>query len=143
MKNDSQLILVNAKILPPVFYGVIKAKELLASGAVTSTSKAVELAGISRSTFYKYRDFVFKYTEPDIGTVSLAAVLRDRAGVFAAFTGALCKYGANIIKINQDLPENGVAAVTVTVTGDNIGISTEDFINELMTTEGVISVKTI
>ena len=143
MKSDSKLILVNTEVLPPVFCGVIKAKELLASGAVTSASKAAEVAGISRSAFYKYRDFVFKYTDPDGGTVSLSAVLRDRAGVFAAFTGVLCKYGANIIKLNQDMPENGVAAVTVTVAEDNTSISTEDLIGELMKTDGVISVKKV
>ena len=58
---DKSYLLIDPDILPPVFAGVIRAKELLAEGKVSSTAQAVKEAGISRTAFYKYRDFVFQY----------------------------------------------------------------------------------
>ena len=52
--------LVNSKILPSVYGGVLKAKELLAEGKAPNTSKAVKMAGISRSAFYKYMTVMIK-----------------------------------------------------------------------------------
>lgn len=134
-------LLIDADILPPVFSGVIRAKELLAGGKL-STAQAVKEAGISRSAFYKYKDFVFKYSDAGGSSLSLNAQLSDRAGVFSALTAALYGCGANIITVSQGLPENGKANVSLTV---SIGseITAEELIKRLLETDGVISIKRI
>ena len=139
--DKKSYLLIDADILPPVFAGVIRAKELLADGKL-STAQAVKEAGISRSAFYKYKDFVFKYSGSGGNTLSLNAALSDRAGVFSALTAALYDCGANIITVSQGLPENGKANVSLTVSiGSEIGA--DGLINRLLETDGVISIKRI
>ena len=139
--DKKSYLLIDADILPPVFAGVIRAKELLADGKL-STAQAVKEAGISRTAFYKYKDFVFKYSGSGGNTLSLNAALSDRAGVFSALTAALYDCGANIITVSQGLPENGKANVSLTVSiGSEIGA--DGLINRLLETDGVISIKRI
>ena len=138
--DKKSYLLIDADILPPVFAGVIRAKELLADGKL-STAQAVKEAGISRSAFYKYKDFVFKYSGSG-DTLSLNAQLSDRAGVFSSLTAVLYGCGANIVTVSQGLPENGKANVSLTL---SIGseMSAEELINRLLETDGVISIKVI
>lgn len=142
MDKDTYL-LVNSKLLSPVFSGVIKAKKLLSSGKATNTSQAVKMAGISRSAFYKYRDNVFEFESGNTSTVNLNAVLNDRAGVFSAMTTLLYENGVNIITVNQGVPVNGTAAVSLTVRTDNVKISLDELIKRLKSVEGIISVKSV
>ena len=139
--SENRYLLVNSAVLPPVFEGVILAKELLAAGKATSAAEAAKAAGISRSAFYKYKDFVFKYSAVRGNTLSINALLSDRAGVFSALTAALYDSGANIITVTQGLPENGTANVSLTLSiGD---ISPEELNKRLLTVDGVISIKTV
>ncbi|MBP3626942.1 MAG: ACT domain-containing protein [Clostridia bacterium] len=137
----TDLILVSTKVLPSVFPNVIKAKELLASGSVKTTAEAVRIAGISRSAFYKYKDYVFKCDNDDVKTVSISALLADRSGVFSSLTAVLCKYGVNIITINQNMPIDGTAAVYLTLTTKNLKISLDELITHLTEVDGVITAK--
>ena len=91
--------------------------------------------------FYKYKDFVFKYSGSG-DTLSLNAQLSDRAGVFSALTAVLYGCGANIVTVSQGLPENGKANVSLTL---SIGseMSAEELISRLLATDGVISIKRI
>lgn len=142
MKN-SDLIIVDSRVLPSVFGGVIKAKELIATGKAENTSQAIKMAGISRSAFYKYRDFVFKYTDNDTDNISLSAILSDKAGVFSALTAVLYECGANIITLNQGIPVDGAAAVSITIKTGGLNIPLEALIAELQSLDGVISVKAV
>ncbi len=138
--KEKQYFLIDSDILPPVFQNVIFAKELLASGEVSSAAAAAKRAGISRSAFYKYKDFVFKYTPAGGNIISLNALLSDRAGVFSALTAALYDSGANIVTISQGVPENGRANASLTVEFDG---NQEVLLNRLLRIEGVCSVKII
>lgn len=136
-------ILVNSKILPPVFKGVLQAKELLEKGEATNISQAVKMAGISRSVFYKYRDYVFKYADGKSDIINLSATLSDKAGVLSAMTTVLSESGANIITVNQGVPVNGSAAVTFTVKIDTTITSPNDLLLKLKSVNGVVSIKTV
>ncbi len=142
MQNDYYM-LVNSKVLPDVFKGVITAKELLSSGKATNISKAVKAAGISRSAFYKYKNSVFKYEADDKHEMTISAMLSDRSGVFSAMTSVLSSYGVNIITVNQNKPVSGMAAVTLTVRTDNTKISVSDLIARLKSVDGIISIKEV
>lgn len=140
MKNETYFI-VNSCVLPKIYSDVVYAKELLASGIAPNASKAVKMAGISRSAFYKYRNYVFKYDSGENNTVDFNAVLSDKAGVFSAMTTVLYEQGANILTVTQSKPVDGVAAVTLTVNTDNIKISLDDLLALLRNVNGIISVK--
>ncbi len=134
-------LLVNSKILPPVFENVVLAKELLSSGKAQNTTSAIKMAGISRSAFYKYKDYVFKYSDNTDKTVTLIAKLSDKAGVFSALTTALYEHGFNIITINQETPKNNVADVSLTVRAENVKISNKQLVDILSSMEGIITIK--
>ena len=140
MLNDKFLI-INEKILPPVYSKVLLAKKFLAEGVAPNASKAVKMAGISRSAFYKYKDNVFKYEGKKEETVTLSAVLTDKAGVFSAMATLLYELGANIITVNQSSPKDGKAKVTLTANTEKVKTDMDTLLENLKTVKGIISVK--
>ncbi len=142
MEKDFYL-LVNSKILPPIFKSVIETKELIANGTAKNVSQATKITGISRSAFYKYRDYVVKYEKFDKDTINLSAILKDQAGVFSALTTLLYQNGANIITVKQDIPSDGEAKVFLTIKSDNIKCTSADLINQLEEIDGVILIDVI
>lgn len=128
-------------MLPPVFEGVLLAKQLLADGRAANATQAVKMAGISRSAFYKYRDFVYEYTAGDANSVNISALLSDKAGVLSALTTVLYKYGVNIITVNQSMPVDGTASASLTVRTDNLKLPLNELLEKLRKTDGIISVK--
>lgn len=109
-------LLVNEKLLPPVYSRVVTAKALLASGEASSATKAASMAGISRSAYYKYKDGVFEYDPQNGGEVlTLSLRLKDAKGVLSAVTAELFRLNANVLSINQSVPKNGVADVSLAV----------------------------
>ncbi len=113
---DGRYAVVSCEVLPEVFLKVMEVKRLLACGEEKSSASACKRADISRSAFYKYRDSVYTYEEKLKGrTVSLYAVLKDMPGVLSSVLACLRSCGANILTLNQSVPIDGAAAVTVTV----------------------------
>ena len=141
MEHSPKYYIVEAAALPEIFQKVAEAKRMLETGETDKVNVAAQAVGISRSAFYKYKDFVFKYSGSG-DTLSLNAQLSDRAGVFSALTAVLYGCGANIVTVSQGLPENGKANVSLTL---SIGseMSAEELINRLLETDGVISIKVI
>lgn len=135
-----EMLLVNASALPEVYSKVIEAKRLLASGQAKTASEAVEICGISRSAYYKYKDFVFEYTHPLGNTVSLQATLKDKAGVLSNFLQVLYSCGGNILTVNQGLPASGVASVSVSLRAP-ADFDSAKLLLELKKIDGVASVK--
>lgn len=142
MKED-QYLLVNSAILPPVYERVLLAKELLATGKAQSAAAAAREAGISRTAFYKYKDFVFKYSGNSDSMMQLEVILSDKAGIFSALTTALYSFGVNIITVSQEMPKDGTARVMMTISTENLNISTKELIIQLTNVDGVLSLKQI
>lgn len=142
MKNSSYF-LVDSKVLPSVFESVILAKELLADGRAQNASQAAKMAGISRSAFYKYKDYVFKYSDADQKTLTLFARLSDKAGMLSSLTTALYEYGANILTVNQGIPVDGAADVSVTIKTDDLTVSVDEMLRSLKDIDGLISIKSM
>ncbi len=114
MQSDNNLLLVDSVILPKVVLKVLEAKKLLADGTCSTINKAVEAVGISRTAFYKYRDYVFPFFEmSDDRIYTLFFIVNDRQGVLSAVLGALAERGANILTINQNIPINKLANITI------------------------------
>lgn len=143
MSND-RYYMVKTSVLPAVFDGVMRAKELLASGEATSSAQAARMAGISRSAFYKYKDCVFLIGQGSVGRiVNINAVLKDKAGVLSSFITQLYRSGANVVTVNQGIPINGVAQVSVSVRLPADVTDSEMLVSALATTEGVTSVNLV
>ena len=111
-REGSRLLLVDSSVLPEVFLRVVEAKRMLAVGQVRSLSEAAKAAGISRSALYK--DCVFVHNEAlDDKVITLSARLEDRPGVLSGLLNSLSEQQGNIRTVNQNIPVDGVAAVSV------------------------------
>lgn len=112
----SSYILVNAEIAPEVFVKVVDAKNRLSAGKCKTTNEALSQAKLSRSAFYKYKNHVFAYDEIKNETMAtLSFTLDDVAGVLSDILIVLASCGASIMTINQTVPINGIANVTITL----------------------------
>ena len=134
-------MIVNSKILPEVFLKVVSAKQLLSEGIAPNTSKAVKMVGISRSAFYKYKDYVFRFEKEGQNILTFTALLSDKAGVFSAMANVFYEVGANIITVNQSTPVDGTAKVVLTANTDNVSISVDELIAKLKKIQGIIGIK--
>ena len=120
-KMAKKYLLVDSDILSDVYLKVVKAKELLASGAVKNLSAAAKEVDISRSTLYKYKDKIFDVTETR-SVVALHVVLKDEPGTLQSLLQIIATSNISIVTITQSAPVDGTAAVSITMkTRDMIG----------------------
>ncbi|MCD7734929.1 MAG: ACT domain-containing protein [Clostridiales bacterium] len=124
MSNTPKYFIVEAQALPEIYLKVARAKQALELREATTVNEAAKLAGISRSAFYKYKDAVRPFNDMLSGhIVTFQVMLRDEPGVLSAILNIFAASGANILTINQSIPTDGVAAVTV---GAEISGMTDD-----------------
>ena len=139
MSNKKYLI-VNKKILPEVYDRVIEARTLINDNMVKGISEAVKQVGISRSTYYKYKDYVFAPSEDTIGRMAIIAMtLSHKRGVLSAAINFVADYNANILTINQNIPINGQANVTLSLDISGMEASVDEMIEVLRKIDGVLS----
>ena len=139
--NKPKYYLVEASVLPEIFAKVIEAKELLETGQVRTVADAVACVDISRSAFYKYKDFVSPFQDMSRGhLVTFNLELLDRQGVLSSVLAIFAENGANILTINQSIPTSGVAPVTITAATEYMQTTMELFMAALKSAEGVIRV---
>ena len=142
--SKNKYYLVSAEALPEVFVKVTRAKELLETGAARTVAEAVERVDLSRSAFYKYKDAIrpFRDMKRD-AIVTVSAILYGKPGVLASLLSIFTESGANILTINQSIPTDGAALVTISVTTENMAVGTEEVLNLLQSAPGVITVEVL
>jgi len=139
MTEHTKYYLVAAEALPAVFISVAEAKRLLETGESKTIGEAVRAAGISRSAFYKYKDAVLPfYDMAGGGIVTFSAVLKDLPGVLSGLLGIFAASGANILTINQSIPTNGHAPVTVSASTAGLNCPVEQLLQRVLQQPGVI-----
>ena len=144
MEHRSQLIVVDASVLPDVIGKVLEVKKLLAYREEKSSAAACKRVGISRSAYYKYKDCVFSYEDKLTQRImNLHLTLRDEAGVLSSVLSALYAIEANILTVNQNIPIDGVAGVTFSIRLAGEMQTPPELSNYLMGIEGVVSVKVL
>lgn len=136
-------LLVDMSILPEIYAKVVEANGYLQSGEATSASQAAKMAGISRSAYYKYKDKIFEYNEQGDDVTAINAKLIDNAGVLSSVMNELYLAGANILAVNQSVPVNNIADVSITVRLSQTDVSTEDLISKIKNIGGVKSAEIV
>jgi len=144
MQDIQQLVVVDSKVLPEIYLKVLDAKRMIARGEAKSSVDACKVIGISRSAYYKYKDCVFSYEDKlTHKIISLYAVLKDEPGILSSILTKLYELGANVLTVNQNIPIDSVATVTISIrlNSDSIGNSMiKTKLNELY---GVVDIKII
>ena len=134
--DERKLVIADLSVLPPVYHKVLKVKELLDSGKAESVNEAAKLANVSRSAYYKYKDYVFPFNQMQ-GILTLLIAVIDLKGVLSDVLAVMSDAGCNILTINQNVPVNGVANITVTLQTENMRLSTDRLITRINSVRGV------
>ncbi|MBQ1810612.1 MAG: ACT domain-containing protein [Erysipelotrichaceae bacterium] len=107
--------IVSSSILSEQLEKVIEVRKLLHSGAVKDISTACKQTGISRGTYYKYKDAVYEFEDKNVRKASLSLILEDQKGSLLKVLQVLTSYPVNIVTINQNVPVNGLANISITI----------------------------
>ena len=116
MRVKNGYFVVKQKAVPEVLLKVVEAKRLVESGKALSIQEAVDEVGISRSSFYKYKDDIFPFHENAQGTtITLTFQMDDETGLLSDVLKIVADCGANILTIHQSIPINSVASLSLSV----------------------------
>ena len=138
MEKASSYLLVDSSILPEVFLKVVEVKKILGKGTAKTVNEAVREAGLSRSAYYKYKDHVFPFYEASRGRIiTLYFMLEDFSGILSKIINCIAQAKANIVTINQNIPINGLADVTISIETGEMSKDINELMREISLIEGV------
>ena len=142
MEDKSKYFVVKQKAVPEVLLKVVEAKKLIESERAITVQEATDKVGISRSSFYKYKDDIFPFYDNTKGkTITLVVQMDDEQGLLSDLLHVVAVYRANILTIHQSIPVNGVATLTLSVEiRENTG-NVSGMIEELENLNGIHYVK--
>ena len=116
MSDKSQYFVVKQKAVPEVLLKVVEAKRLLDTKKAETVQEATDQVGISRSSFYKYKDDIFPFHENARGkTITFVIQMNDEPGLLSDVLKVVAEHKANILTIHQSIPINGTASTTISV----------------------------
>lgn len=112
----SRYFVVKEQAVPEVLLKVMDAKKLLETGRVHTINEAADQVGISRSSFYKYKDDIFQFHDNAQGiTITLTFQMEDEPGLLSEVLKIIAEFQANILTIHQSIPINGTASLSLSV----------------------------
>ena len=124
MTEDSKYYVVKQKALPEVLLKVAQVNKIIETKRM-SIAEATESVGISRSSYYKYKDDIFPFRYNVKGkTITFVLSMDDEPGILSVVLKTIAEYKANLLTIHQTIPVNGAASLTLSVdilptTGDS------------------------
>ncbi len=139
MSGLAKYFIVEASAMPEIYRKVAQAKNLLETGEETTVNAAARAVGISRSAFYKYKDAVRPFHDMLHGRiVTMQLLLRDEPGALSGLLNVLAETKINVLTINQNLPVNGCAVVTVTAETSQLNLTMEEVLRAAGEMPGVL-----
>lgn len=137
-------LIVNKEILPDYYEKVVEARNMINEGRVKGISEAVKQVGISRSTYYKYKDYIFAPGENTSGRKAvISLMLNHEKGVLSEVLNQLSNMNANILTITQSLPINKKASVLLSLDISDIIATIEEILSALAGIRGVSNAKLV
>ena len=138
MAREIKYYIVAANALPEIFVKVAEAKRMMQTGEADTVGAATKQVGISRSAFYKYKDAVQPFNDMKVEhIITFYCMLKD--SVLSVFATS----GANILTINQSIPTNGCAAVTISAETSGLAETLEKLMADVAAVDGVVRVEVL
>ncbi|MBQ3040142.1 MAG: ACT domain-containing protein [Clostridia bacterium] len=138
----SKYLLVDREMLPECYLKVMDAKELILSGKAKDVSEASKMVGIARSTYYKYKDYVFSpNTDTECRKAVISFSLYHKSGLLSEALNVISGTGANILTITQNLPVNQRANVVISMDVSHVNGEIATLLELLGSIDGVNSAK--
>lgn len=144
MESTTVYFVVKQRALPEVLLKVVEANRLIDTQKAASVQEAVDMVGISRSSYYKYKDDIFPFHDSAQGTtLTLSCQMNDEPGLLSDVLKIVAEFGANILTIHQTIPINGIASLSLSIqildtTGD-----VSEMVLEMEKKNGVHNVKVL
>lgn len=137
--SKKKYYIVSEDALPDIFIKVAEAKRMLQVGEAKNVGEAARLMNISRSAFYKYKDSVRPFNDMLHGRiVTFQILLKDEPGILSGVLNVFAGTGVNILTINQNIPANGCAVVTMTAETSTLRRSLEEVLGDAKASPGVL-----
>lgn len=135
-------LIVESSILPEVYEKVVEARNLLQEDEVKQISEAVKRVGISRGTYYKYKDYVFLPSQNFMGRKAVISfTLMHKKGILSEVLNELSSMNANILTINQNIPIHDRANVVISMDMSDMDIMMDQVIKQLANLNGVYNMQ--
>ena len=137
-------LIVHKSILPEYFETVLKAKHLLEGGKAKNVMQATKMVGISRSTYYKYKDYILEPIRISDGRKAvISMLLSHETGILSHVLSVISQAGASILTITQSLPVHGNASVTITLDISAMPAAITSLLKDIDDCQGVENAKLI
>ena len=141
LKKD-KFYLIQEDILPEAIKKTIKVKEILKLGEAKTINEAVERMDLSRSAYYKYKDYVFPFYEIAQGKiVSITVSMSNDPGMLSSILRAIAESNGSILTINQDIPLQGIANVTIAFETKDLSTTLEECLDNIRSIRGILKVE--
>jgi chorismate mutase len=116
MSDLANYFIIERKAVPDVLLKVVQAKKLVEKEKTLTIQEAVDQVGISRSSFYKYKDSIFPFYDNARGsTITLSLRIDDEPGILSRVLNTIADYKMNILTIHQAIPINGIANISISI----------------------------
>ncbi len=137
-EEKKKYYVVRERAVPEVLLGVVEARKLLDSGKVQTVQEAASLTGISRSSFYKYKDDIFPFHEEAKGkTLTFTLEMDDEPGLLSNVLKTIAGFHGNILTIHQSVPINSAAMLTLSVRIPDGEGDVSEMVEQIEQSEGV------
>ena len=134
----SSYLIVHKSILPDYYEKVLECRRLMESGKVREVRQAVKQVGISRSTYYKYKDFIFEPSDVTGSRTAVFSMMLDHTpGVLSALLSCISEAGASVLTISQSPPIHDKASVTVSIDVSDVSVSIDELTARLASLPGL------
>ena len=141
---NSNYLVIDKKVLPEIFEKVINTKKILQEGKVKEITEATKLVGISRSVYYKYKDYVFEFSQMSNGRkATFNMIIGHEKGVLSNILNLISEYQGNILTIDQGIPINNLANLSLTIDISSMKIELSEMLEDLKSLEYVDRVEFI
>ena len=113
---NSDFYLVRKRAVPETLLKVVEVNRLLSAWKVKTIQEAVDRVGISRSSYYKFKNDIEEFHSSMAGmTLTLSMEISDETGILSDILREIADFGANILTIHQSIPIGGMASVSISM----------------------------
>lgn len=142
MNEKNDYYVVRQRAVPEVLLKVVQAKKMLESGRALTINEAADRVGISRSSFYKYKEDIFEFHDNTQGTtITVLFQIEDEPGLLSDVLKIIAEFGANILTIHQSIPINGIASLSISIQVLQTTGNMSAMIEKMEAQKGVRSIK--
>lgn len=139
---NPEFLIVNKKLVSETYIKVIEARELVMNHHVKDISEACKRLGLSRSSYYKYKDLVYRLDEIRMTRKAILSLLLDHyQGVLSEVLKMIAFTNANVLTLTQNYPIHDKASVVIMLDILEMHGTLEELLNQLKSIKGVSNIQ--